>query len=383
MAALSANPTATTKGAAMMMKRRAYAIVLVVVTLLGGSAARGYAAAASQDEWERVVQAAKAEGKLALVGPPGADRRDSLTQAFEKKYGIRVEYHADAGAGIYPKLSAERKAGLYLWDVVVTGTTTSLQSLIPGKVLDPLEPTLILPEAKDGKYWRGGALEFVDPGRQALVMTPFHIGSLFVNSTLANAKEFKSYKDLLDPKWKGKVVADDPEKSGPGQSIFTFFYLHPELGPDFIRALSRQGITFVKNYAQQADMVGQGRFPVGMGFSDATVGERIKKGVPLLILDPRQLKEGTHVSPASGSLSVFNRAPNPNAAKVYINWLLTKEGQTNYIRATGYVSARLDAPTDHAEPWRIPSPSAIKTYTQDALDVKEKVLAVFKEAFGR
>jgi ABC-type Fe3+ transport system substrate-binding protein len=113
------------------------------------------------------------------------------------------------------------------------------------------------------------------------------------------------------------------------------------------------------------------------------VGERIKKGVPIIILDPRQIKEGTHVSPASGGLSVFNRAPHPNAAKVYINWLLSKEGQTIYIRASGYVSARLDAPTDHAEPWRVPSPTAIKTYTQEALDVKEKVLAVFKEAFGK
>lgn len=360
--------------------RRLATAFLLLLPMVSGAA---YAGAAWQEEWDRVVQAAKSEGKLALIGPPGTDRRDGLVEAFQKKYGISVEYHADAGAGIVPKLSSERKAGQYLWDVVVTGTTTSLQNLVPGKMLDPLEPALILPEVKDPKYWRGGALEFVDPGRQSLVMTPFHIGSVFVNSTLVNPKEFKSYKDLLDPKWKGKIVADDPEKSGPGQSIFTFFYLHPELGAAFIRALSRQGITFVKNYSQQADMVGQGRFPVGVGFSDATVEERIKRGVPLIILDPRQLREGTHMSPASGGLSVFNRAPHSNAAKVYVNWLLSKEGQTTFVRAAGYVSARVDVPTDHAEPWRVPSPTAIKTYTQEALDVKDKVLAVFKEAFGK
>src|SRR5687768_18123014 len=58
------------------------------------------AGAAWQEEWERILQAAKREGKVAVVGPIGADRRDALTIAFEKKYGIAIEYHADSGAGI-------------------------------------------------------------------------------------------------------------------------------------------------------------------------------------------------------------------------------------------------------------------------------------------
>src|SRR5688572_19147465 len=57
-------------------------------------------AGAAQEEWERVLQAAKKEGKVAIVGPVGADRRDALTITFEKKYGISVEYHPDSGAGI-------------------------------------------------------------------------------------------------------------------------------------------------------------------------------------------------------------------------------------------------------------------------------------------
>ena len=81
--------------------------------------------------------AAKSEGKLAMIGPLGTDRRDALTEAFQSKYGITVEYHADAGAGILPRLSAERKAGLYLWDVLVSGTSTVLEALIPNKFLDP------------------------------------------------------------------------------------------------------------------------------------------------------------------------------------------------------------------------------------------------------
>ncbi len=78
---------------------------------------------------------------------------------------------------------------------------------------------------------------------------------------------------------------------------------------------------------------------------------------------------------------MFNRAPHPNAAKVYINWLLSKEGQTDYARLNGNISARLDVPTDHA-PWRVPMPNAIKSYDRAAEDVKDDMVAVFKEAFG-
>jgi len=342
-----------------------------------------FAASAWQEEWERVLRAAKSEGKLSLIGPLGTDRRDALSQAFESKYGITVEYHPDAGAGIFPRLSTERKAGLYLWDVVISGTSTALDALIPNKFLEPLEPTLILPEVKEPKYWREGALEFVDPGHQALIMTLFHRGTLYVNPNLVNAKEFTSHKDLLDPKWKGKIVADDPRKSGTGQGTFLFFYRHPELGAGFIRSLGRQGITFLKNYAQEVDMVGQGRFPVGIGLSDGLIEERTKRGVPIVILDPRQLKEGTPITPASGALSLVNRAPHPNAAKLYINWLLSKEAQIGFSQATGYISNRVDVPTDHVPAWKIPQPNAIKIYDLAAKEMTQKLLPLLHEVFGR
>ncbi len=67
-----------------------------------------------------------------------------------------------------PRLSGERMAERYLWDVVVTGTTTVLENLIPARMLDRLEPNFIQPELKDLKLWRNGALEFLDPGRQLL-----------------------------------------------------------------------------------------------------------------------------------------------------------------------------------------------------------------------
>src|SRR3989454_11630745 len=215
-----------------------------------------------------------------------------------------------------------------------------------------------------------------------LTMTPFQRGTIFYNPKLVNPKEFKSYKDLLDPKWKGKLIMDDPRRAGPGQATLTFFYLHPELGVDFIRALGKQQITILKDYAQEVDAIGQGRYPVLIGTADFVAINRAKQGVPIAIVDARQLKEGTDLSPTNGTLALFNRAPNPNAAKIYINWLLSKEGQTIFARANGYVSARLDVPTDHSEPWRVPLPGAIKTYTKEAMAVKEKLTPLLQEVFG-
>ncbi|HEX9879180.1 MAG TPA: extracellular solute-binding protein [Candidatus Binatia bacterium] len=342
----------------------------------------GFAQSSQPAEWDQMVQAARQEGKVALIGPPGAKRRDSLTLPFQRKYGIDVDYWADPAPGIPTRISAERRAGKYLWDLVIAGAMDRI--LLPLKVLAPLEPALVLPEVKDTQFWRGGAMEFLDAGRQILVMTPFQRGTLFVNRELADPDAFRSYRDLLDPKWTGKIVIDDPRKPGPGQATFTFFYLHPELGEAFIGALAEQNPVILKDYAQEIDAVGRGKYPIAVGTSDSLAEERIKQGIPIAIVDPRRLREGSDVNPASGMVGLLNRTPHPNAARVYLNWLLSREGQTSFVRAAGYISSRMDVPTDHAAPWRVPQPGAIKTYSLGArAEMSAKVVPLLSRVFGR
>jgi iron(III) transport system substrate-binding protein len=342
----------------------------------------GFNSAGVAADWESTLAAAKKEGKVSVITDVTATLRDALTLEFQKKYGITVELLGSSGREVAPRIAAERKAGQFLWDIYIHGSTTALESMIPMGAFDPLEPVLILPDAKDPKMWRGGAIEFLDPGRMVVVMTPFHRGTIFYNPKLVNAKEFTSHKDLLNPKWRGKMVVDDPRRAGPGVATFTFFYLHPELGPDFIRALGKQQMTILRDYAQEVDAIGQGRYPVLIGTADFVVINRAKQGIPIAIVDARQLKEGTDLNPTNGNLALFNKAPNPNAARIYINWLLSKEGQTVFARANGYVSARLDVPTDHTEPWRVPQPGATKTYTKAAMQIKDVLQPLLQEVFG-
>ncbi len=356
--------------------------LIAIVAALNFSALVFAASVPNPSEWDSTLAAARKEGKVVISGPAGSDVRDALTEGFQKKYpGIQVEYDGSSTREFVPRIAAERKAGQFLWDVFIHG---SPESMLPLGAFDPLEPALMLADVKDPKTWRGGKIGFLDPGKTVMEMTPFQRGTLFYNTKLVNPKEFKSYKDLLDPKWKGKIAVDDPRKSsGPGQATFTFFYLHPELGPDYIRALVKQQLTIYRDYVQEVDAVAQGKYPVLIGTADFTAIERARLGVPIGIVDPRQLKEGSDVSPANGDLALFNRAPHPNAAKVYINWLLSKEGQTLFARASGYVSSRLDVPTDHVPAWRVPQPGAIDTHSKAALQAKDNLQPLLQEVLGR
>jgi len=355
----------------------------LVILLVLGTAASAAAAPAWQEEWERVLSAAKREGEVAVMGPVGTDTRDALTIPFQKAHGIRVDYFGATGGQQATRLGMERRAGKYLWDIFVGGTTTGLTSLIPMAALDPMEPALILPEVKDAKNWRGGGLEFVDPGRQMVVMTPTHRVTLVVNTSMVDPRVFKSYKDLLDPKWKGKIVIQDPQLAGSSQATFTFFYLHPELGPNYIRALARQQPLVLRDPAQALQMTGQGKHPIHLGPRDSILVDAIRRGVPIAIVEPSQLREGSDISPGAGNASLMNRPVHPNAAKVYINWLLSRDGQQHYARALGYVSKRLDVPAEYAEPWRVPQPGAINTYDMKAIEVKDSLVALLQEVFGR
>jgi ABC-type Fe3+ transport system substrate-binding protein len=335
-----------------------------------------------QQEWERVLAAAKREGKVAVTGPAGVEPRQALVEPFQKKYGIRVDFVGFQGRELGPKILSERAAGQFLWDVFITGTTTALEVMIPNGLFVSLEPALILPEVKDPKNWRGDALEFLDPERQLLVMTPSGRGVLSANTNLVKVSEFKSYRDVLNPKWKGKIVIDDPRRAGPGQGAFTFFYVHPELGPEFVRGLGRQEPLILRDLLQEVDFVAHGRYPLLIG-PDVPVETRNRQGAPITVVDPRQLREGQDLSPKNGNVALYKNAPQPNAAKVYVNWLLSKEGQTVFAQNMGYVSARKDVSTDHVAPWRVPQPGAIRTYTPEAMRTRDRLMPLLEEIFGR
>lgn len=338
-----------------------------------------------QKEWDQTIAAARKEGKVVVVsGARGAEPRQGSTEPFEQKFGIVVEYiTSGTPAAMAQRIKTERTAGMYLWDIFIGGTSTPITGLKPDGAIDPMEPALILPEVKDGRNWFGGQLEFADKGRTVLVILTYSKSPIFINSNLVKAEEFKSIRYLLDPRWKGKILSGDPRVAGPGQATFSFFYSHKDLGEDFLRQLARQEIRFVRDYRQAAEWLATGKYPILIGGADVDTEPFIKSKLPIQILDPTHLKEGGYLTAGPGGICLLNRAPHPNAAKVYLNWLLSKEGQTIFSKGVGYPSRRVDTPRP-SEPWKFPPQKGYwVSYDESAVtEIKTKLVPLLKEIFG-
>lgn len=343
-----------------------------------------FVVAASSAEWGKVLKAAKKEGTVAVASTVGTAIGQVLTKPFEEKFGIRVDYTGLHGGRLAARLKREREAGLYLLDVIVHGTTTALTTLKPMGALDPIEPALILPEVKDVKYWLADKLWFSDKQRYNVLLGLATRPAFAINAKLASANQFKSFKNLLDPRWNGKIiVARDPRIAGPGQAIFTHFFLHKELGPEFIRSLAKQKLTILRDDRQAMDWLGQGKYPVALGPPETITEDLIEKGVPIQLIPPQRLKEGGDLSPGPSSLMLVNRAPHPNAARVYINWIMSREGQTAFSKTTGIPSLRTDVPLDDIAAWRKPVPGYLETYTEEALAQKGDLLKLLNAVFPK
>lgn len=138
------------------------------------------------------------------------------------------------------------------------------------------------------------------------------------------------------------------------------------------------------DYRQEIDTVARGSLPILIGTDDPIAESLMRQGLPFTIVDARQLREGTDLGTGQSSIAaIFDRPPHSNAAKVYLNWLLSREEQTLLARAQGTLSVRLDVPTDHALPWRTPQPGALKTYTRGAISARDQLVPLIQELFGR
>ena len=286
-----------------------------------------------QTDWEKTVQAAKREGQLVIYG---SAEYEQLYAEFHKKYPeIKVTGVFGRGADVAQRIMAERRADKFLTDLYLSGHGTGYNVLYKGKAVDPIAPMLVLPEVTDTSKWWQTKHHYADPEDKYLFI--FNGGTRVVvgyNTKLVNPSAIKSYWDLLDPKWKGKIVALDPNSGGSGDALRFFFYQR-DLGREFIRRLlTETEVTISSDSRQMGDWLAGGKFAftIFSPVSRMDLDKMQTQGLPVDWFDPDHLKEGAYIAGGSGGVALINRAPHPNAAKVALNWLLSREGQIAYQR---------------------------------------------------
>ncbi len=333
------------------MKNPKFYLAVLLVTAAPFLAAR----ADRQGEWEALVKAAEKEGKVVIYGAPGTAFRNAFIQFTQAYPKIQVEYTGIGGAQAGPRIVNEQKVGMYTADLIIGGTTTPTQFLLPAKALDPLKSLLTLPEVTDPSRWFWNKLHWADKEQKYTLIFVGTVRPMFAyNTKLVNPDEIKSYLDLLDPKWKGKIVTWDPHKTGTGTDTLRFWYYTRDIGPAFIEQFfSKQNPAFSTDHRQMVDWLADGRYQIAIAVNNSFVAKAKGQGLPVAIA-VKAPREGQHLSYGYGSISLLRRAPHPAAVKVYVNWLLSRAGQQAFQRYTGDNSLRIDIPKDDVEAAIVP-----------------------------
>lgn len=285
---------------------------------------------AAESAWDKLVAAAKKEGEVILWGDQEITHPD-IVAAFSREYPLIKVVTVGGKAGeLMPRLIGERRAGKFLADVYSGGLGgRAFFDFHRAGVLDPIKPILAHPEVVDESKWLGGRHYYADAEGRYVFMFEGNLSSvgLFYNTKLVNPAEFKSYWDILDPKWKGKIALF--ERPGVGSPSFLRFYYNAQLGPDFLRRLmTEMDLTVSQERRQATDWLGSGKFALCVDCADT---DRAKKqGVPVDEFDRATLKEaGNEISTAGNSgLALIQKAAHPAAAALFINWYLSRQGQT-------------------------------------------------------
>ena len=308
---------------------------------------------AGEKEWNTIIEGAKKEGKLVVAGSPDPVMRNEIIPKFKERYGIPIEFIAGRSSEISARIKTERGSGIYSVDVYLSGPDTTATTLYGEKMIDPLKPLLIMPEVADGTKWKLGKIWFADPEERFAVRGFSSVATLlFINTDQVKPDEMRSAKDLLNPKWRGKISTEDPTTTGSGANSAARFY--HDLGEDFVRKLYiEQKTVRTRERRQMSDWLARGTQPICLSCREDDVRPLIKEGFKILeIFELADMPGSINGSP--WMLTLANRAPNPNAAQLFANWILSKEGLRIYARGYGSVSMRTDIDETNLNPGNIP-----------------------------
>jgi iron(III) transport system substrate-binding protein len=300
-------------------RRSAIGLVpLLAVIVFFGIAGIRPISAQSSDDWNDVIAAAKKEGNVVVYSSYlSPTTNNPIATAFEKKYGIHVDYLTARGTEIRERIRAEQASGRFLADVQHQALTLTIASENDDHTLQPLG---LLPNAANMKE---DVRELGDDYQLPIFILNF---SMLINTNLVKAAdEPKSWADLLDPKWKDKILSDDPRAAGGGRGMFQMTY--NRFGRSFHEKLAAQNLVFARDYEESERRLARGEFAIYIPFILSDFHNL--SGLPVKYILP---EEGVYYG--DYSVSILKKPPHPNAARLFADFYLSNEVQTIYANAS-------------------------------------------------
>lgn len=314
----------------------------------------------------KLVEAARKEGRVnvysfALTGDIGL----AIQRGFQDRYNIRTDIITGRGAEFVERIKTERRTGN------VTGDLTDF-SLVHATALKSAGATVStsdLPVFQEKDVWRINPF-LSDPEGHLLAYRNQHIGPYMNTNLVKPGEEPKSYKDFLNPRWEGKIVGPDPTFSGGSYQLLIPLLENNKLDLDTVKAIG-QRLKFVVGTRQVAEALSRGEFSLGLATTDLDVSSFLNEGAPIRAL-AMQEGIGVLISPVAR----IKDGPHPNAAKLFINWLLTKEGQTVYTKAASVAPMRKDVADARHPNMRVDVPISPEDHK-----MAEKTSKLFQEKY--
>jgi iron(III) transport system substrate-binding protein len=311
------------------------------------------------------VEAAKKEGKVVWYTSLALPTAEKIGKLFEAAYpGIKVEVQRTGSQRILQRVMQEQQANLKLVDVIHTSDAGHFVLLKEKKLLMKYTPAGVdaFPAGfkdKDGYYFTLRAT----------------VNVIAYNTKLVSAAEApKTWKDLLDPKWKGKLVTAHPGYSGViSTHVLALVHLH---GWDYFKQLAQNKLMLVQSAVDPAGVVASGERAVAVDGGDYYYYQMKKKGNPIEVVYP---KEGVPLVVSPTAIASF--APHPNAAKLFTDFTFTRELQQVMADSEGLYTGHPEVkyPTDK------PKLSDLKLLNVDAEELEkrnEEIKSRFVEFFG-
>ncbi|MGZ8425402.1 MAG: ABC transporter substrate-binding protein [Candidatus Binatia bacterium] len=325
----------------ILLARSIFAATLFGVLVFAPAVYSQQSKAASAPEWDKLVDAARKEGKVTVSMPASAELKRQIEEQFKKRFGIEVEVFTARGSAGVRRMADEFKAGVRHFDLHIGGSSSIISGMLDEGILDPIDPWLLLPEVRDAKQWWGGHL-WVDTTKRFIYMFQAYLPeSIWYNSDLVKPSELRSFDDFLNPKWKGKIGYLDPRTPGGGDSNWS--YMWQVKGEEYLKNLAAQDLFIGRDQRVLSESLAKGRVAIMIGNTYYSFMPFVKAGLPVKPLPT--LKEGTFGTGGSGNLAIIKAPAHPNSTKVFVNWLLSRDGQEVFSRGLGQATRRLDVDT--------------------------------------